>query len=344
MSPAEYLRDPHSFHGKVEMRPFASAALRDNPLGDPHEREVPVYLPPGHDAAGARFPVIFMLAGFTGRGHKMLETHPWHRGPVARFDEEVAAGRWAPAILVLPDAFTRLGGSQYVDSPAVGRYATYVAEELVRFVDELYPTSENARGIAGKSSGGFGALHLAMRHPGTFRAVASIAGDCHFEYGYASRFLESLRALMKWDCDPARFFEEFFETPKLTNDTHAVLELLAMSACYSPNPESGLGFDLPVDLETGERVPAVWQRWLEFDPLYACERSTEALRTLQWLYLECGRSDEFHLQFAARVLARKLRSLGIECEHEEFEGGHFDTNARWDAILSRMADVLSGSH
>ena len=41
-----YRRDPSAFKGAVETRPFESAALRGNALGDPHVREVPVYLPP----------------------------------------------------------------------------------------------------------------------------------------------------------------------------------------------------------------------------------------------------------------------------------------------------------
>jgi enterochelin esterase family protein len=340
MSASDFGRDPFAFHGRVEMRPFASRALRGNALGDPHEREVPVYLPPGHDHGDRYFPVVFLLSGFTGRGHKLLETHPWHEGPVLRFDREVQAGRTQPLILVMPDAFTRLGGSQYVDSPAVGDYETYVGEELVDFVDAHYPTLGDRRGVAGKSSGGFGALHLAMRRPGTFHAVASIAGDCHFEFGYAQSFLGALRALGQWGGDPRRFLLEFAREPKLTQDAHAVLELLAMSACYSPNPDSELGFDLPVDLETGERRPLVWKRWLEFDPVVACEPHAAGLRALEWLHLECGLADEFHLQFSTRILVRKLRSLGIACEHEEFEGGHFDTGGRWDAVLKRMGEVL----
>lgn len=339
MSNELYRRDPHTFRGHLETRPFASAALADNPLGDPAEREVPVYVPPA-GVAGARLPVVFLLAGFTGRPQSMLDTHPWKSRPLFDLDRAMAEGRLPPAILVLPDAFTRLGGSQYVNSAAVGRYEDYVADELVRWVDEEYPTRPGRRAIVGKSSGGFGALHLGMRHPETFPVVGSIAGDCHFEYGYGSDFLNGVRGLQAFDRDPVKFLAAFEESHDLSGDGHAVLNLLAMSACYSPDPGSPLGFELPVDLETGARIERVWERWLAFDPVVACARHVDALRSLERLYLEAGTRDEFHLQFALRLLVRRLAELGVPHEHVEFEGGHFGLDARYPVVLARLIEAL----
>ena len=245
-------RDALAFAGRVETPTIESAVLASNRLGDPTAREVPVYLPPGWDAPGASFPVVYLLAGFTGRGQKFLETHPWHKGVALRYDELVAAGTAPPAILVMPDCFTRMGGSQYVNSSYMGRYEDHLVRELVPFVDQHYPTRPGRRGVMGKSSGGYGAMRLSMRHSEVFGAAASISGDCHFEYGYAPEFLAGLRGLESAGGDPAAFLRAFFEDPKLDGDGHAVISLLAMSACYSPNPDSPLGFDLPVELGTGE--------------------------------------------------------------------------------------------
>lgn len=338
-----YTRDPFAFHGRVEMRPFASEALAGNPLGDPHEREVPVYLPPNAGANGERLPVLFLLSGFTGRGHSLLETHPWKPGVVRDYDRGVERGDMPRAVLVMPDGFTRLGGSQYVNSSAVGQYEDYVARELTTWVDATYPTEPGRRGVVGKSSGGFGALHLAMRHPDTFPVAASISGDCNFEYCYGTEFLAGLRGLRGYDFDPAKFLTAFAETHELKGDGHAIINLLAMSACYSPNPESALGFDLPIDLETGARIPPVWDRWLEFDPVVACERHAAALSRLDLLYLEAGLADEFHLQFALRVLVQRLTELGIPCEHVEHEGGHFDLSGRYSVVLPRLIAALSSA-
>jgi len=336
------LRDPLAFHGRVETRTIESELLRGNLAGDPSAREVPVYLPPGWDAAGARFPVLFVLSGFTGRGQKYLDTHPWKRGVVHRYDEAVAKGEAPPAILVVPDCFTKLGGSQYVDSAYLGPYESHVVRELVPWVDERYPTLPGRRGVVGKSSGGFGALHLAMRHPELFPVCASISGDCHFAVSYASSFLPALRGLVPHQLDPARFLAKFLAEPKLSGDDHAVIEVLAMSACYSPNPASPLGFDLPFDLATGERIPAVFERWLAFDPLVACERHAEALRGLELLHLECGMRDEFHLQWGLRVLSKKLNALGIPHDHEEHEAGHMDIDHRYRLLFPKLIRRLQG--
>jgi len=340
MDDSQYRRDPLAFEGRVETRPFESEALRGNALGDAFTREVPVYLPPGFERAEGGLPVVFILSAFTGRPQALLETHPWKAGVVQAFDRAVSSGAAAPAILVMPDAFTRLGGSQYVDSACCGNYETYVARELVDFIDDTYPTRPGRRALCGKSSGGFGALHLGMRHSQTFPVVASISGDCHFEFGYASDFLNAARGLLAHGSDPAAFLSAFAENCDLSGDGHAVLNLLAMSACYSPNPASPLGFDLPIDPTSGERVEATWRRWLEYDPLHASERFAANLRQLEWLYLEAGRGDEFHLQFALRALTGRLTELGIPFEHQEFEGGHFGLNARLTALLPQLIERL----
>jgi len=336
-----FTRDPHSFEGRVEMRPFASDVLADNPLGDPTEREVPVWLPPGVEPdSRERYPVVYVLAGFTGRPHKYLETHPWHAGVVARYDRLVAVGDAPPAILVLPDAFTKLGGSQYVDSPAVGRYEEYVVGEIVPWIDEHYPTDPGRRAICGKSSGGFGAFRLAMRHPRVFRAAASISGDMGFELSFAHEIPACLRGLVAHGGDPRAFLASFFEDPRLDGDAHAVLNVLAMAACYSPNPESELGFDLPMDLETGERRDDVWRRWLTFDPLHACREHVDALRSLALLHLECGLKDQFHLQWGLRQLVRELVRLGVPFEHEEHDGSHFGIDDRFLGVIPKLVAAL----
>ena len=324
------------FEGRVERLVVDSEVLAGNPLGDPSRRELPVYVPP----AEGDLPVVFVLAGFTGRGQSYLETHPWRRGVVWHYDRAVAAGEAPPAILALPDCFTRLGGSQYVDSPAVGRYAEHVSRELVPLVDERFPTS-GRRGVAGKSSGGFGALHLAMNHAGVFRACASISGDAAFDVLFPGEFLACLRGLVAYEMDPARFLEAFLAKPDLSGDGHAVINVLAMAACYSPNPSAPLGFDLPFELETGELIPDVWSRWLAFDPLVAAARHADALKRLDLLHLECGLADEFHLQWAARRLSRELTRLGIPHTHEEHPGGHRGIDHRFGPVLARLAATLS---
>jgi len=337
--PTPNLRAPTELEGSLEMHVVESDVLRDNPLGDPHVRELPVYVPPVEDVAG--LPVIFVLAGYTGRGQSQLETHPWKRGLVARYDAAVAAQEIPPAILALPDCFTRLGGSQYVNSAAVGRYEDHVADELVPFVAARFPHAPERRGVAGKSSGGFGAVHLCLQRPGLFAACGSISGDVGFEAAYGHELLACLRGLVPHDGDPARFLAAFAEDPTLEGDGHAVISVLAMSACYAPNPQSPLGFDLPMDLHTGERRADVWARWLAFDPLERVAAGADALKRLAFLHLECGLKDEYHLQWGLRRMARKLAEHGVPYSHEEHPGGHFGLDARYLPLFGRMAACLA---
>ncbi|MEO0651363.1 MAG: alpha/beta hydrolase [Planctomycetota bacterium] len=329
------------YRGRAELCIVTSDLLRANPLGDPDRRELGVYLPPGHDD-GRRFPVIYLLCGFTGRGQRYLEPHPWFRSVAQGFEAAILAGDSEPAILVSPDCFTRLGGSQYVDSSATGPYARHVVEELAPLVDEYFPTLAGRRGVVGKSSGGFGALHLAMRHPGVFRAAASISGDVDFELCFGQEILGAMRGLAPFEMDPARFLEEFARRPELSGDGHAVINILAMSACYSPNPDAPLGFDLPMELERGERIAEVWERWLAFDPLRACEAHADALRGLDFLHLECGLRDEFNLQWGLRRFVRSLVALDVPHVHEEHSGGHRGTDERYRRVLPKLAAVLAG--
>ena len=68
------------------------------------------------------------------------------------------------ARVVFVDAWTSVGGSQFVDSAGSGRYHTYICQEIVPFVDSRYETN-GFRGVAGKSSGGQGAAVTAAPWP-----------------------------------------------------------------------------------------------------------------------------------------------------------------------------------
>jgi len=179
--------------GVVVRHRFQSRALRGNPLADPAERDVYVYLPPGYDSLAARerrYPVVFVLAGYTGRGVMLLQSSGWNEGLDRRLDRLIGEGRVRPLIAVFPDCFTRWGGSQYVDSSATGRYETYLIDELVPWVDATFRTEPGPkhRAIAGKSSGGYGAMIQGMRHPEVFGSVVCHSGDAAFEYCYLPDF------------------------------------------------------------------------------------------------------------------------------------------------------------
>jgi enterochelin esterase-like enzyme len=168
--------------GRVVRVSHQSLCLSDNPLGDPHERDLYVYLPPQYDGK-QRFRVVMMLAGFGSTNHSIAGWSPWKPNTIELFDQLIAEERCKPAILLLPDCFNRWGGSQFIDSAGTGRYQTYLADEVFPFVDAEFQTipKREARAVVGRSSGGFGALRLGMDRPDAVSVIGSHAGDAAFE-------------------------------------------------------------------------------------------------------------------------------------------------------------------
>lgn len=328
--------------GTVRSERVESRVLQGNLPGDPHIRDLYVYLPPGYESGEGRYPVAWCLSGFTGRGRMLLNDSPWTPGIADRMDALLAAGAAKPMILALPDCFTHLGGSQYVNSPALGNYEDHVIEELVPFVDSRYRTlaAPEHRGVIGKSSGGYGALTLGMRHPDVFQAVVCHSGDIHFEYCYKRDFGPALRTIRKGG-GIAALLRAFRASPRKRHADVEALNILAMAAAYSPNAGNPPAYcDLPFDLETGAIDDTVWKRWLERDPLVLVERFAESLRKLRLLYLDCGREDEFYLDLGARCFTKRLADLRIAHEYEEFEDGHMNVSYRMDVSLPKLSHAL----
>jgi S-formylglutathione hydrolase FrmB len=258
----------------------------------------------------------------------------------------MANGKLPPAIYVLPDCFTRYGGSQYLNSPAIGRYEDYVIAEIVPYIDRTFRTiaGPEGRGVFGKSSGGYGAIMLGMNHPDVFGAVACHSGDMAFELCYQPDFPKFIIAIQKAGGLEKWWIEFEGKVKKENRDVEAV-NILAMAAAYSPASAPGQPFpiDFPFDLETCELKADVWARWLEFDPVQRVDRYVDNLKRLRLLFIDCGARDEFNLQFGARIFVRKLKAFGVPHEYEEFDDGHMNVQYRYDVSLPKIAGALAAA-
>ena len=323
---------------------ITSAVLANNPLGDPHVRTLPVYLPPSYHADDdRRYPVVWMLSGFLGRGQTLLNDNFLQPSIQQQIDALIANGM-PPIIMALPDCQTRYGGSQYINSAATGRYEDHLIEELVPFVDTNFRTlrSPQHRGVIGKSSGGYGALIHGMKHPDVFGAVACHSGDMYFEWCYQPDLPKFLNRIVRNNHDPAQFWVDFANKQKKGGGDIEALNMVAMASCYSPNPDApGLGIDFPVDLHTGEMKPDVWARWKQHDPLQLVAQYADNLKQLKLLFIDCGTRDEYNLHYGARILAQRLQAAGVAFEHEEFDDGHRSTWYRYDVSLPKIANAIS---
>jgi S-formylglutathione hydrolase FrmB len=333
--------------GTVEIHEVHSPVLVGNPLGDPPQRRMPVYLPPDYPSSTDRFPAVYFLHGFSGTGVSWLNTSAFSANVVERLDALIAGGAIPPLIGVFVDGWTSLGGSQWINSEATGRYREYVARDIVAHVDQTLRTvsKAGARAAVGKSSGGYGALIMGCRHSDVFAHVAAHSADAYFEYCYLPEFPKAAGPLLRAGGVEAwlrEFFQRSRETRVRTED-FPVVNLIAMAAAYSPKKGEPMGLELPFELETARIRPDVWGRWLVNDPVRFVPRSLAALGKLNSLFIDCGIRDEFHLRWGARMLVEELRAAKIEVMHEEFEDGHMGINYRYDRSLSYIAPRLARS-
>jgi enterochelin esterase-like enzyme len=330
--------------GTIDRVRLTSECLAGNRLGDPVERELLLYLPPSYATSKRAYPVLYVLTGFASTGASVVGFKPWEPNLLDRYERLLGQG--APeAILVMPDCFTRWGGSQVLDSSATGAYQRYVAEEIVSFVDNRYRTlaRRESRGVVGKSSGGFGALRLGMDRPERFAVAGSHAGDCAFELSVRPRFVESAIAIARAGGLGPFVARVGSDGPRNQAEFHAI-EQVALAAAYAPEPSAEAPHAaLPFHLQTAMLIPDVWQRFLAHDPLVRAETARTGLSDARLVFLDAGLHDEYGLQFGARMLAQRLMFSGVTVHHEEFEGGHMGTGHRYEVSLPILLGALDGA-
>jgi S-formylglutathione hydrolase FrmB len=321
-----------------------SELLAGNPLRDPARRPLYVYRSPGVAAGSADgVAAVYVLQGFTGQLDGWLARKSFEPTFVERLDAMFAApDRDCPdAVVVFIDAWTALGGSQFLNSPATGRYTDYICDEIVPFIDATYPTAgtRERRAVTGHSSGGYGALVLPMLRPDTFGALVAHSADALFEACYIKDFPEAVRVLRdhyegSYDALIADFLAaESFDWGRWG----AALNAYAMAAAYSPDYDSPGRVLLPFDMVTGELIQSVWERWLDHDPVRMAPRHVDALRSLSHVHIEAGRRDEYMLDVGAGALAHQLDRLGVAHTFELFDGAHGGISHRYAPAI---ADLL----
>ena len=332
--------------GRLEEHVIASELLRDNPLGDPCDRPLWVYLPPGYDAdPGRRYPVVYVIQGYTGHVAMWRNRAPFRQPFTETADAVFASGEAPPALVVYVDAWTSYGGSQFVDSPGTGRYHSYLCEEVVPWVDRRYRTLAGAahRAIAGKSSGGFGAMITPMLRPDLFGALATHAGDALYELSYIPDFGPAARLLRDYDGDIWRWWDDFGSRVSFTKAADQVLlGLLGVAACFSAHEDGTV--DLPFDPRTGALRPEVWERWLDWDPVRMAPRYAGALRSLRAIWIDAGTRDEHYLDLGAEAFRQALREVGVTDEvvrFELFDATHAGIDYRYPLSLAWLCQRIA---
>ena len=324
--------------GRVEIDTLHSRALQGNRLGDSPDREVYVYLPPSYDRDPARhYPVLYLLHGMT--------SHPkeWLDGSYQGFDLRAAMDSLAAAgateyLVVMPHADNAAGGSFYVNSAAYGDWEGFVIRELVPFVDGRYRTivERDARGLAGQSMGGFGALYLIQGHADLFASLYAMSPCCLGFVGELAPGSGAWQRPSRWDRLINPLAAAFAPRERLTTITASEQPPLPVG----PRPYA-------ID-SSGNRLTdtATVAAWREFLPLERLARDPAPFRALCAITLDAGRQDQItNVPLGARAFSDALGRLGIRHALVEYDGGHIDrARERFEGgLLPFFARVFAGT-
>ena len=285
---------------RVEKLTVHSPAIEGNLEGNSPDRTVYVILPPSYDSAKKRrFPVLYFLHGFTATADKYMGYIP--------FDAALQAAGKGPQemIVVVPDSYTRFGGSMYSNSPAVGNFEDFIAQDLVAWVDKRFRTvaRREARGLAGHSMGGYGTFKLGMKRPDVFGALYAMNPCC-----LLPRPAEA--------ADPK--FEGLSLDQALKGDFMTIGNF-AVAAAWSPNPGKPPFYS---DLATkdGKPVPFVLAQWAANAPTAMLGQNLPALRSMKAIGLDTGDTD--FVRADDEAMHRELEKFGVAHDWELYVGDH----------------------
>jgi S-formylglutathione hydrolase len=265
-------------HGSIERIKVHGKSLEGNLEGDSPDRDVSIYLPPSYKtAANRRYPVVYMLHGYTDSDERWFGLIKHFIDLPASIDKSISNGA-REMIVVMPNAYTRYAGSMYSNSVVTGDWETYVAKELVSYIDGHYRTIANvaSRGLAGHSMGGYGTVRIGMKYPDVFSSIYALSPCCMVPNMNPAPGPSKAEAI--------RTIDDF---NKADFGTKAQF---ASAAVWSPNPKNPpFYFDLPT--KNGEIQSLVLAKWAANAPLAMVDQYMGNLKRLHAIAFDAGDKD-----------------------------------------------------
>jgi len=309
-------------------------ALEGNLEGDSPDREVTVYLPASYRTdQNRRYPVVYLLHGFgfhddmfTGRLGNLTESA----------DRLASAQGFSVPIIVTPNAYTLHRGSMYSNSVTTGDWETFIAQDLVGYIDSHYRTIDAriSRGLAGHGMGGYGALRIGMKRPDVFSSL----------YIMSAEFLEATENARPESAANAEAIKTRAQAEEAARaaDTQPAGSspslALALAAAWSPNANNPpLFLDLPV--KDGKVRSDIASRWTANTSLAMLESQATNLNKLYAIAIDVGTKDRS--MASNRRLHESMSRLKIAHSYEEYEGDQ--TNRLGDRLDRNLLPFFSKS-
>ena len=302
-------------------------SLEGNLEADSADRDTTVYLPPSYSTDKTRrYPVVYLLHGYGGRDDTFngrLATLP------DSADRDIANGKAKEMIVVMPNAYTLHKGSMYSSSITTGDWESFVAVDLVTYIDRHYRTiaTRQARGLGGHSMGGYGALRIGMKRPDVFSTLYLMSSCC-------------LNATLTFNPErvaPSEAIKTREEAEEAARGRgFGPSTMLAEAAAWSPNPKNPpLYFDLPV--KDGKPQPDVIAKWAANAPLAMLSQYIPNLKMYKAIAIEIGSKDTLYR--TNKQLHEMLEAFGVAHGYQEYDGDH--TNRVFERIEENVLPFFS---
>lgn len=296
--------------GTKERIKVYSHALEGNLVNDPAERDVTVYLPPSYSEEPDRYyPVVYMLHGFTDDDSQWFgwEEHWINLHQV--IDAALEDGQIKEMIIVMPNAYNRFKGSMYSCSVTIGDWETFVAKELVDYIDANYRTIPDAksRGLAGHSMGGYGTIRIGMKYPDVYSVIYMLSACCMEETEVPSP-------------DMMKDTEATTSVDQLEDASFEVMIYLASAAAWAPNPDKP-PFYLDLPFENGEIQHHIAAKFTANRILYTIEQYIPNIKELKAIAMDAGLQDK-EISSSTKKLHELFDAYNISHVYESYQGDH----------------------
>jgi enterochelin esterase-like enzyme len=294
---------------QVERITIHGKALEGNLEGNTADRAALVFLPPSYARERTRrYPVVYALHGYSvGAEQWSKEIH------VPQTIEGAFAKGAREMIVVVPDSKTVHNGSMYSSSVTTGNFETFIARDVVAYMDKHYRTipHRDSRGLVGHSMGGYGATRIGMKHADVFGSLYIMSPCCMTPRGAGTPNPANEEAVAA--------VKERADIAKLPG---AVRSQLAAASAWSPNPANP---PLYVDLPFGASQQEVLTKWAANAVLNFVDQYIQELRQYRAIAIDVGDTD--NLKTGTSKLHDVLTAYGIAHEFEIYPGNHTNNMA-----------------